>query len=260
MADVAAPGFAFALRSDAGRRDRNEDACGHWQSVDHAGAPACAVLADGAGGHGGGQIAARTAVAAVLEAFAARPACDPPAVRTLIANANRAVIARQQPAGETRDMRSTLVVWVGDPVRGLAAWGHSGDSRLYRLRGGRVIGRTRDHSLVESLVDAGIVAESAARAHPGRSVLTTSLGLADGFEAAVVDAAHPILPGDAFLLCSDGFWAMLEDRTIEDALRSAGSPADWLERLAAVVSDAASADQDNYSALAIWYRDGTTAG
>ena len=91
------PRLQLAMLSRRGSRERNEDACGHWgRGVPGQEGPACCVLADGAGGHGGGDVASQTAVTAVLESFAARPACDPARVLELIAHANRAVVTGQQ--------------------------------------------------------------------------------------------------------------------------------------------------------------------
>jgi serine/threonine protein phosphatase PrpC len=210
------------------------------------------VLADGAGGHGAGDVASQTAVSTVLQSFAARPACDPRRVRELIEAANQAVVMGQAASEATRDMRSTLVVWVCDPVRSIAAWGHSGDSRLYCFRNGRLLARTRDHSLYQSMIEAGLVEASDRRGNPQRNILTSCLGSIEHFDADFIADHHHLLPGDAFLLCSDGFWEPLDDAVIEAALLEVKDVQSWVDRLEQRVAREADAGQDNYSAIGVW--------
>jgi serine/threonine protein phosphatase PrpC len=251
---MAAPGLSIAMLSRQGARERNEDACGHWGNGSSGrDGPVCCVLADGAGGHGGGDIASRTAVAAVLDSVAAEPACGPRRVAELLELANRAVRARQSSSDSTRDMRSTLVVWIGDASSRTAAWGHVGDSRLYCFRDGRVLLRTRDHSLYQAMIDAGYAVPADPRSSPERNVLTASLGSAGALEAEVVAEHFRMAVGDAFLMCSDGLWGQVQESDMEAALQRAASPQAWIEELADRVQRQAGAEQDNYSALAIWF-------
>jgi len=241
----------IATLSRTGGRERNEDACGFLFTG--SGGPGCCVLSDGAGGHGGGDIASRIAVKSVLEAFAASPPASPPELASLIARANHEVIREQSSADSQRDMRATLVVLSFDPDRDVALWGHVGDSRLYWFRGGYVAARTKDHSLVQSMIDAGLGNPDTLRAGPDRSVLIASLGGDDGFEPDIVDAPRSLQPGDAFILCSDGFWEYVSDRAMEAALQRVATPDDWLASLEQVVLAAARPGHDNYSAVAVWY-------
>lgn len=253
-ADVHDAGLQIAMLSRPGRRERNEDACGHSGGAQPGSAgPVCCVLADGAGGHGGGDVASQTAVAAVLQSFAARPSCEPTRVRELIELANQAVVARQGSSEATRDMRSTLVVLVFDPARAAAIWGHTGDSRLYCFREGRVLVRTRDHSLYQSMIDAGFADPEMLRGNPQRNVLIAALGSLEHFEADVPAKPFALLPGDAFLICSDGFWDLLQESEMEAALQRAASPQSWIEELAGMIERQARVGQDNYSALAVWF-------
>ena len=257
-AEPAGGSLTIAMVSRRGGRARNEDACGHWGWGGPGGpatGPVCCVLADGAGGHGAGDVAAQAAVSTVLQSFAERPACDPGRVRELIELANRAVVAGQAESEATRDMRSTLVVWLGDAAQAAAAWGHSGDSRLYCFRGGRLLMRTRDHSLYQSMIDAGLAHPGDARGHPQRNLLTACLGSNERFEADVVAANHAWLPGDAFLLCSDGFWEPLEEAFMEASLQEAADVQSWIDALERSVARRAHAGQDNYSAIGVWFGD-----
>jgi len=253
-AEAAGSTLAIAMVSRLGGRERNEDACGHWGwGKPGQEGPVCCVLADGAGGHGAGDVASQTAVSTVLQSFGSRPACDPSRVRELIDLANRAVVAGQASSVATHDMRTTLVVWLCDASRATAAWGHSGDSRLYCFRNGKLFARTRDHSLYQSMIDAGLADAAAMRGHPQRNVLTACLGSIEDFEADIVAHGVALLPGDAFLLCSDGFWEALDDAAIEAALQKAPSVQSWIDALEQSVARQGPLGQDNYTALGVWY-------
>ena len=240
----------LAILSERGGRSYNEDACGHWQSERHL----CGVLADGAGGHGGGDVAARLAVQDLLGAFAAGPTADGDALAVLLRRTNVKLIASRAP-GPTQDMHTTVVCVAIDAVEHLAHWAHAGDSRMYWFRDGRIAQRTRDHSLVQSLVDANLLDEADMKAHKQRNELVSALGMPDD-ELLVTGAATPadIAAGDAFLLCTDGFWEYVDDAFFESSLVAADTPDAWLAALAAQVVGATrdKPNHDNFSALAVW--------
>lgn len=242
MADTALS-VSLAAMSRTGARASNEDAFGYWQGS----GTLVAVLCDGAGGHGGGQAAARTAVTHVLEAFAPRPQVGVPTLRRLVEGANDAVVARQVAGTRTTDMRTTIVVLLLDVRRGAALWAHAGDSRLYHWRAGRLLGRTRDQSLGQRLLDAGLNPEGAAQWQ-----LTSALGSRDGFDLEVVEAPQSLAAGDALLLCSDGLWSAVDESFMAGSVAGCTGPQPWVDKLGAAVERADRSDQDNYSALAVW--------
>jgi serine/threonine protein phosphatase PrpC len=241
--------------SERGGRSVNEDACGHWRSE----RALCAVLADGAGGHGGGDIASRLAVRELLGRFAESPPCDAAALGVLLRDINQTLIGERVADTPRQDMHSTVVCIVIDLLDGHAHWAHAGDSRLYWFRAGRLHLRTRDHSLVQSLVDAGLLAPERLRGHPQRSELRSALGVDDDLlEVATGASDSPVEAGDAFLLCTDGLWEHLDDAAIEEALAATTSPREWLDALGDAVRTAVArlTQHDNFSALAIWALDG----
>lgn len=252
MNDVEA---AFEVRvsvlSRVGGRERNEDACGYC-SVRGLG---CYMLADGAGGHGGGDVASRVAIQAVLDDFTRAPEVSAHRAGALAAAANDAVIARQRVDASVADMRSTLVVLLLDAPGRRASWAHVGDSRLYLVRQGRLAQRTRDHSLLQNLIDAGMLSDSAAAGAPHRAVLTASLGGEDSFFPTTDEGAATLRRGDAFLLCSDGFWDWVEDATLARSLEHAVEPDQWLLGLERGFRDRLRPGSDNYSAIAVWCGD-----
>ncbi len=240
-----------ALLSDKGGRKYNEDACGHWHSDDQL----CCVLADGAGGHGGGDIASKLTVQELIQHFAQGPSREGAALGTLLRKTNEALIGHRVPGTPREDMHSTAVCLVIDFADHRAHWAHAGDSRMYWFRGGRVLDRTRDHSLVQSLVDAGILAEGEVRNHPKRSELRSALGIgSDILEVSSGDGSGPVAAGDVFLLCTDGLWEYIDDATLEATLAGAETPRAWLDALAAEVMRAAAhkTSHDNFTALVVW--------
>lgn len=242
-----------ALLSDRGGRNYNEDACGHWHSDRHL----CCVLADGAGGHGGGDIASRIAVQEVIGSFSREPSHDGQALATLVRRANAALISQRVPDTPRQDMHSTAVCLVIDFVEHQAHWAHAGDSRMYWLRDGQVHARTRDHSLVQALVDAGVLTEQQMQGHPKRSELRSALGVpAEQLEVTGSSGDDAVQPGDVFMLCTDGLWEYIADAVLARTLAAASTPRAWLDALSAEVLAAAShkASHDNYSALVVWAR------
>ncbi|WP_218511615.1 PP2C family serine/threonine-protein phosphatase [Variovorax sp. dw_308] len=234
---------SLAALSEVGRRDCNEDAFGYWLGADSL----VAALCDGAGGHGGGQVAARAAVTHVLESFAQRPEVSLETLQSLIEGANQAVIAQQVAGTATSDMRTTIVVLLLDLHSGEALWAHAGDSRLYRWHGARLLGRTRDQSLEQSLRDAGLTASTAEAGQ-----LTSALGTPGGFDMECLLTPQVLACGDAVLLCSDGLWSAFDDGAMAGSVVGCDGVQAWLERLEQGVQRAGRSDQDNYSALAIW--------
>ncbi|CAN5681210.1 protein phosphatase 2C domain-containing protein [soil metagenome] len=248
-----------AILNERGGRDYNEDSCGHW----HAEGRLCCVLADGAGGHGGGQVASRLAVERTLSSFADNPSSNGSAMHELVCGVNRAVLAGRSVDPQCANMHSTLVCLAVDYVRHRAHWAYAGDSRLYWFREGRVIEHTTDHSVVQALVDGGMLSAQQAREHPRRSELRSALGSRE--ELIEIDhsgAARVVQAGDVFLLCSDGVWECVSDAVLESTLTESTTVDEWLDAIEAAVGAAANPTRqhDNFSAVAIAVRAATDSG
>ena len=245
-----APGVEIEIvtLSRQGGRSYNEDVHGHWHDDRYV---AC-LVADGAGGHGGGDVAAATARSSVLGGFAAAPALDGRTLRHLIEQANRDVVARQAEGGKLSAMRSTVVLAAIDLQDNQFAWAHTGDSRAYLFREGALVTRTVDHSLVQQMVAGGMIDEEGARLHPQRNMLLSALGSVEEMPEIAVSAPMPLAPGDVLLLCSDGVWEVLGDECLRETLQASRNPSQWIEQLDIAVKARAKPGHDNYTALAIW--------
>lgn len=248
----------LATLSDPGKRKTNEDAL----SADQHGPTCYAVLADGAGGHRGGAIASSQVVAELKNALETRY-CDsqsrllPTELSRLIRHAHgRLQQAQQQASGVDRMHTTVVVLWLHTRAA-LALWSHVGDSRLYRLRYGAIDHVSSDDSVVQQMVQAGLMTAAQALEHPARHQLLSALGIDDEVEPHTLPALTELEDGDAFLLCSDGWWEPLGDERITRLYREAETPQAWLESMRREIRAKDLRHQDNYSAVAIWVNDPT---
>jgi PPM family protein phosphatase len=213
------PVIEHAFRTDAGRdpdKQTNEDACGHREtSLGHL-----AIVCDGMGGHLYGKEASEAALAAMFEIFdAAPPGSDPREVlRRSIEKANERVFA-MAPAEAPQSRPGSTVVALLLHADGTEI-AHVGDSRCYLIHAGEVRQMTRDHSIVEQLVQRGVLTPEQAKKHPDANRITRALGSSMSVEVEIESTlAH--VAGDTLVLCSDGLSDLVEPSEI---LALAGEP------------------------------------
>lgn len=207
--------------SDLGcQRENNEDSFLYWEpesKEEFSLKGRLAVIADGMGGHEGGQEASRMAVETVREVYR-RVVRDNPQtalVESFAAAHNRIVdYAEQHPAFHGMGTTCTALVVRG----GQLYFAHVGDSRLYLIRGDQISRLTRDHSYVGRLVESGIVRAEDAETHPQRHILTAALGA--GMDVAIDGSEQGIAlqEGDDLLLCTDGLWSVVSEQELETAI------------------------------------------
>ena len=192
-----------AFRTDTGRqRNANEDS--------FFVRPPVFVVADGMGGAQAGEVASKAAADAFDREL---PAAPPERVlKETIEAANRAIHEHARADPSLAGMGTTITAAIVDAGGEEVAIGHVGDSRAYRLRGGKLERLTRDHSLVEEMRRKGQLTDAQAEDHPQRSIITRALGPEPEVEVDVQTV--PAQPGDLFLLCSDGLTTMLDDERI----------------------------------------------
>jgi serine/threonine protein phosphatase PrpC len=209
------------------------------------------VVADGMGGHSGGDIAAQVLVDTLDQYFrrSKKPIASPRAfLRNAIEAAHGNILKtgkQQQPPVEPR---TTCVACL---IQGsTATWAHVGDSRLYLLRDGRIIARTIDHSYVEELFRKGLISESDMLTHPKRSYITQCVGALNHLPDISYTERDDLRPDDILLLCSDGLWSALG----ENDLRGLPGTPDLdtaLNDLASRAESNAYPQSDNISAVAL---------
>lgn len=205
-------------------RTENQDFFGYWEPdedrlFDLKGR--LVVVCDGMGGHSGGEIASRMAVKAIIDEYtAASEENIVEALRASIEGANAIVFGEGKIHEELRGMGTTVTAIV--QRRDMVYFGQVGDSRAYLIRGTNMKQMTKDHSLVQQLVDEGLLDKSEMENHPDKNVILRSLGVKPEVE---VDVSHvPIAPGDVFLLCSDGLSGLVTDeQMLETVLAGLGN-------------------------------------
>jgi len=220
--------------TDTGRvRDHNEDAIGNDLGL------GLAVLADGMGGHRGGEVASAITVSTILNSLAAmrkrlqnsnQPQTDsyrPPslAVKDAITQANTNVFNSSRENPQYRGMGTTVVVLLFHNDHFTV--GHVGDSRLYRYRDGELEQLTIDHSLTQELLDNGFYTAEQAEHSLNKHLVTRAIGIDESVEVDLRE--DQTRTGDIFLLCSDGVSDMIDDQRIRTIIRDND---DDLERIA----------------------------
>jgi serine/threonine protein phosphatase PrpC len=201
--------FSVFQVSRRGGRETNEDRMGYCYTREAG----LFALADGMGGHPEGEVAAQIALQTLAALFQqdARPVLDDPQrfLQDTIVIAHQQLLRYAESKGLSDTPRTTVVACI---IQGNQAWwAHCGDSRLYLVRGGKLIARTRDHSYSELQEALGRVARGAEPFN--RNVLFTCLGSPG---KPMVDCQGPLVlePSDRILLCSDGLWGSVEDHEI----------------------------------------------
>ncbi len=234
--------------TNRGGREYNED-CGVLVKGDGI---SYAVIADGLGGHGHGDVASRTAVDTLRECFQTYPAGRPLTEEVLsdwFDQANQRVLAMQD--AQCR-MRTTLALLCVDEARGTAYTAHLGDSRIYHFVDGKCAFYTFDHSVSRMAVLAGEIEMEQIRFHTDRNKLLKVIGKSEDVKAETKTIELARGAAHAFLLCTDGFWEYVTEEEMEKSLRQADSAEDWLRRMRACLKRHAKEGNDNNSAIAVW--------
>jgi len=197
-----APAYEIALRTDPGRdpdKQVNEDSAAHVETT----LGLLAVVCDGMGGHAGGKEASELAVKAIVETVQAAPPASAPedVLREALTEANTRIW--NMPTAEAGLRPGSTVVAALFDEKG-AHIGHVGDSRIYLVHSGAISQVTRDHSMVQELVDRNLIKAEDAAKHPDANKILRALGIAKDVDVDV--RAEPIgyVAGDVFILCSDG--------------------------------------------------------
>jgi len=244
--------FEFADISLTGDREDNQDRA----AVAAGDGAALLVAMDGMGGHAHGARAAETGCRIMVDMFNSlpKPLFDPLGYLHLtLGRAHAAIVAIG--AKLPMDLRPRATCAVCLVQRGEAWWAHVGDSRVYHLRGGVVLARTRDHSHVEQLLREGTIREEEIAGHPMRNYVECCLGGEPALPEMSIALRQPLADGDVLLVCTDGVWASLKDADIGGFWRPGnGSCRDALAVLAKRAVAASAPHSDNATAAGLCWR------
>jgi protein phosphatase len=250
--------FSVYQQSHIGGRKVNQDRMGYSYTRDAL----LLVLADGMGGHMRGEIAATIALQTLSALFRAQAT---PYVRKPerfledgFQQAHQAILRYAREHGLPDTPRTTIVACLVQ--HNSAVWAHCGDSRLYWVRRGQVLARTRDHSHIEHLIAKGLADPAERNSHPDRNKLYNCLGATTPPKVELSRQAS-LEPGDVLLLCSDGLWGVLPDSEIVHQL-STHTIVQAVPDMIGMATAIAGGRADNTTALAIQWQDagGASAG
>ena len=243
--------FSIYQESRRGARKSNQDRIAYCYSRDAL----LMLVADGMGGYLHGEMAAQIAVQFITEAFRreAKPGLPDPRsfLRQAISGAHRAIIQNADDNGLAEAPRTTCVACVVQD--NAACWAHAGDSRLYHIRDGMILAQTKDHSLVQQLIDRRRIREEAVAAHPERNRIFNCLGSARPPRVDLSEATR-LNAGDTLILCSDGLWNSLSARIISSAVLKNGI----MQAVPELLDEAerrAGRECDNLSAIAVTWEE-----
>jgi PPM family protein phosphatase len=242
----------YADLSLLGDREDNQDRV----TVSAAEQAALLIVIDGMGGHSDGSRAADTALKSLLESFrqTSLPMFDPLGFLHLALSRAHDEVAKLG-NGQSIDTRPRATTAICLVQEGAAFWAHIGDSRVYHLRHGKIVQRTRDHSHVELLLREGKITEEELPTHPMRNFVECCLGGDPAIPEMTVSGRNTLLPGDVLLLCTDGIWANLRDTDIAGFFREDNQELRaWLEALGRRAVQASAPFSDNSTAAVLrWH-------
>ena len=242
----------YAELSLVGDREDNQDRV----TVSAQEQAALLVVIDGMGGHSDGSRAADTALKSLLESFrqTSLPLFDPLGFLHMALSRAHDDVAKLG-NGQTIDTRPRATTAVCLVQEGAAFWAHIGDSRVYHMRHGKILERTRDHSHVELLLREGKITEDELPTHPMRNFVECCLGGDPAIPEMTVSGRHVLQPGDVLLLCTDGIWANLRDSDIAGFFREDNQELRaWLEALGRRAVQASAPFSDNSTAAVLrWH-------
>ncbi|ACX88216.1 PP2C family protein-serine/threonine phosphatase [Pectobacterium parmentieri] len=237
--------ITIASMSNQGDRASNQD-----QTGDVIGErSACFVVCDGVAGFPGGDVAADIARNSLMDAFDGNAHLNAQSIRNYVNHANHSIRQQQKACREHSRMGTTLVSLFIDRDFELAYWAHAGDSRLYLFRRGYLYHVTTDHSLVQQMKDAGHQTEGI-----NNNLLYFALGMGDEQRDVSYSDVVEIEDGDAFLLCTDGFWHGVAQEQMQQSLHMVNTPEEWMTLMQQIIKNGQldNDQQDNFSALAVW--------
>ncbi len=237
--------ITYGMLTNKGERAANED----FLDVSITPERLSFILCDGLGGHGNGDIASRFVTEQVKAALEQNAT-----IEESLQHAQDALLEKQiaEHAGNSMKTTVTCLALAGDQAR----FAHVGDSRVYYFEKTKYMLRSQDHSVPQMLVNRGDIKEKDIRHHEDRSRLLRVMGTEwDRPKYQVVEGIK-LTKRSSFLLCSDGFWELIDEKQMSKTLKKADSPQQWLAAMEEIVlANGRGTNMDNYSAIAVFVRD-----
>jgi serine/threonine protein phosphatase PrpC len=233
-----------------GGRKTNQDAL----ASAHEDGLSCFVVSDGTGGHQGGEVAAQLVTEGIIEKFRQEASFSARALRSYVDWAILKVAQNKLGNVKQENMSATMATLLIDQSNHSALWAHLGDTRIYMFRDGKIRTISKDHSQTQRLVDAGYVEYAQIRQQPQRSVLFAAIGAEGETSPEVTMEATQLQDGDAFLVCTDGFWEWVHEHEMEQSLALTHSSEAWLDEMNMIARHnigASESSRDNFSAFTI---------
>lgn len=230
--------------TDKGGRAVNEDSFGILPTKDSL----FFLLCDGLGGHGSGDIASSFVIQQMKNYLE-----QGISVEESIMKSQKDLLQKQKEEDATDQMKTTLTCLT---INNLDAWfAHVGDSRIYYFEKGKYVTRTQDHSVPQMLYQSGEIKEKEIRHHVDRSRLLRVMGTEWSTPKYQVLKGIHITKNSTFLLCSDGFWELIDEKQMCKLLKKAQTPEEWLEKMREIIlENGKGTNMDNYTAIAVFVR------
>ena len=237
----------YSIMTDKGMRENNEDSVG--VKVLESGTEGAFVLCDGLGGHGKGEVASGLVVEEMLKIYEDKENSDD-FIDDAFSVSQVKLLELQKKENAKNQMKTTAVLLHirEDDMQ----WAHVGDSRLYIFHKNKMVDRTLDHSVPQMLVSGGEIKEKDIRNHPDRNRLLRVMGIEWDSKKYVKSECLKKQEGYAFLLCSDGFWELINEKQMEKTLKKAKTADEWIFNMKEIVlKNGKDTDMDNFSAIAV---------
>lgn len=236
--------ITYGSFTDKGERKMNEDYLDILRNPERM----AFILCDGLGGHGKGDIASQFVVQKMKESL--DEGAD---IENSIMEAQKALCEKQILEHAENSMKTTVTCLTIE--ENVAKYGYVGDSRIYHFEKDKYKSRSQDHSVPQMLVNMGKIKEKDIRHHEDRSRLLRVMGTEwDSPKYQIVDNLT-VTRHTSFLLCSDGFWELIDEKMMCKTLKKAKTPTEWLVNMREIIlKNGKGTNMDNYSAIAVFVR------
>lgn len=240
--------YKYAMLSNVGNRDINEDSIGYVESDGIK----IFIICDGLGGHGKGDLASKFIVEFIKSYISELQSFADDWIEQMVIDAHDALLIEQRNQNSIYQMKTTLSLLIINEAESWYQILHCGDTRVYTFKNKKYVRRTIDHSVPQMLVIAGDIKEKHIRNHPDRNRLLKVLGVNWDKPMYELSERFKLYDDMAFLLCTDGFWEYILEKEMVKTLKRASNSDEWIKVMEEIVKvSGLNSNMDNYSAIAV---------